>query len=91
MPAEGYTWRTTPALNRWIWENYQKTSLTKAKKLLIESHEQICKIIQQHSDEELFKKKYYPWTGSTFLGAYLISATSSHYHWAWKFIKKATA
>ena len=39
-------------------------------------------------DDELFEKKRYKWTGSTSLGAYLVSATSSHYDWAFKLIKK---
>jgi hypothetical protein len=41
-------------------------------------------LIQKHSDEELFTKKRYAWTGTTSLGAYMISATSSHYDWALK-------
>jgi hypothetical protein len=89
MPAIGYTWKTTPALNRWIWEHYQNTSLEEAKKNLKDSFQQIRKIIQNHSNEELFEKKRYKWTGSTSLGSYLVSATSSHYDWAYKLIKKA--
>ncbi|MEL6140134.1 MAG: ClbS/DfsB family four-helix bundle protein, partial [Bacteroidota bacterium] len=30
----------------------------------------------------------YAWTGTTSLGAYLISSTSSHYDWAYKLIKR---
>jgi hypothetical protein len=26
MPAKGYTWKTTPELNRWIWEKYKDTT-----------------------------------------------------------------
>ena len=44
-------------------------------------------IIGKHSDEELFTKKKYQWTGTTSLGAYLIGSTSSHYDWALKTIK----
>lgn len=40
-------------------------------------------------DAELFEKKRYKWTGTTLLGAYFVSATSSHYDWAYKLIKKA--
>ena len=40
-------------------------------------------------DEELFTKKKYHWTGSTSLGSYLVSATSSHYDWALKLIRKS--
>ena len=89
MPAPGYSWKTTPDLNLWIWEKYQSTDLITAKELLEKSYSDVRKIIESHSDEELFEKKRYKWTGSTSLGAYLISATSSHYDWAFKLIKKA--
>ena len=90
MPAKGYTWKTTPALNKWICEEYQDVELKKAKSLLNKSFKDVQKIIEKHSDEELFEKKRFKWTGSTSVGAYLVSATSSHYDWAFKLIKKAT-
>lgn len=90
MPAKGYTWKTTPDLNRWIFEKYQDVELEKAKSLLNKSFKEVQKIIEKHSDQELFEKKKYKWTGSTSVGAYLVSATSSHYDWAFKLIKKAT-
>jgi len=89
MPAKGYTWKTTPDLNKWIWENYQETDLAKAKHLLKESFHSVQKIIEKHTNEELFEKKRYNWTGTTSLGSYLVSATSSHYDWALKLIKNA--
>lgn len=89
MPAKGYTWKTLPAFNKWIREQYRDVSLKEAKKSIKESFTQIRKMIESHSDNELFEKKRYKWTGSTSLGAYLISATSSHYDWALKLIKKA--
>ena len=89
MPAEGFTWKTSSDLNHKIFEDYQSTSLKEAKTLLIQSHNQVYKLIQKHSDDELFTKQKYHWTGSTSLGAYLISSTSSHYDWALKLIKKA--
>lgn len=89
MPAKGYNWKTTPDLNRWIWEKYRNTSLEDAKSRFNESFHQIRALIERHSDEELFEKKRYKWTGTTSLGSYLVSATSSHYDWALKLIKKA--
>ena len=89
IPAEGYTWKTTSDLNRWILETYRTTSLKDAKAFLLSSHQEILDLITHHSDDELFEKKRYKWTGTTSLGAYLISATSSHYDWALKLIKKA--
>lgn len=89
IPAEGYTWKTTPELNRKIRENYAQEDLNKVKKLLGKSHKELYALIQKHEEEELFEKKKYKWTGTTSLAAYLISATSSHYDWAWKLIRKA--
>ena len=89
MPAKGYTWKTTPQLNKWIWENYSSMELDEARELLEKSFKSVTKVIDKHSNEELFQKKRYKWTGSTSLGAYLISATSSHYDWALRLIKKA--
>ena len=88
MPGKGYTWKTTPDLNRSIWEKYKKTPLKKVRADLNRSYIQIQKIIDQHSNEELFEKKRYKWTGTTSLGSYFVSATSSHYDWALKLIKK---
>lgn len=88
MPAKGYTWKTTPQLNQWIWEQYQNTSIEEAKAKLIDSHAAVMKLIVKHSNEELFEKKRYPWTGSTSLGAYLVSATTSHYDWAVKMVRR---
>ena len=89
MPAKGYTWKTMPDLNRKIWKDYSTIKLEEAKELLNSSHLEVQKIIEEHSNEELFVKKRYKWTGTTSLGAYLISNTSSHYDWAIKLIKKS--
>ena len=89
IPAKGYTWKTSPDLNRVIWEKYNSTDLDEVLVMFENSFREVQKITQKHSDEELFEKKRYKWTGSTSLGAYLVSATSSHYDWALKLIKKA--
>jgi hypothetical protein len=88
MPAKGYTWKDTPALNKKIWEDNRHISLSEMRWMLEKSHQDIQNIIVKHTDFELFEKKKYKWTGSTSLGAYLVSATSSHYDWAIKLIKK---
>jgi len=88
MPSKGYTWKTVPDLNRKIRDTYSNVDLRVVRDSLEESFEKLQEIIQSHSEKELFEKKYYPWTGSTSLGAYIISATSSHYDWALKLIKR---
>ncbi|MDR0849196.1 MAG: ClbS/DfsB family four-helix bundle protein [Propionibacteriaceae bacterium] len=89
MPAPGYTWKTTAALNAVIWENAQDVPLAQAIADLAQSHQQVLALIEGHTDEELFTKKYYPWTGTTSLGSYLVSSTSSHYDWAITKLRKA--
>jgi len=88
MPAPGYTWKSTPDLNAHIYSQHKDTPYEEIINNLYESHNKIMGIIGDHNDEELFTKKYYKWTGSTSLGAYLVSSTSSHYDWAIKLIKK---
>lgn len=87
IPAEDVTWKTLPVLNHRIYEKYEGTELSRAVMLLKQSHETMMALIRKHTDEELFTKAKYPWTGTTSLGAYLISATSSHYDWALKTIR----
>jgi hypothetical protein len=85
---EPYNWKTYPQMNVGFWEKHQTTSLANAKTALKESHSGVMKLIESFSNEELFVKKYFSWTGTTNLGSYCISATSSHYDWAIKKIKQ---
>ncbi|MDR0748746.1 MAG: ClbS/DfsB family four-helix bundle protein [Tannerellaceae bacterium] len=85
---EPYNWKTYPQMNIGFWEKHQKTPLKEAVILLEKSHSDVMRLIDSFSNEELFTSKYFPWTGTTSLGSYCISATSSHYDWAMKKIKK---
>jgi hypothetical protein len=84
---KGVSWNTLELVNHPIRDKHQTTSLEQARGLLIASHAKMLERVNQHSDEELFTKKYYSWTGTTSLGSYFISALSSHYDWAVKTLK----
>jgi hypothetical protein len=56
---------------------------------LRESHEQVRGVIKAYAEDELFEKKRYRWTGSTSVGSYAVSATTSHYDWAQKHLRKS--
>lgn len=86
LPAP-YNWKTYGQLNRDFWENHQSTPYAQAKNLLLKSHADVMALIDTFSDEALFTKKYYPWTGTSSLGSYCVSTTASHYDWAIKKIK----
>lgn len=83
-----YNWKTYPQMNIEFWTKHQNTSLDEAISLLKQSHSEVMKLIDSFSDTELFTKKHFSWTGTTSLGSYCISSTSSHYDWATKKIKK---
>ena len=84
---EPYNWRTYGEMNVEFWEKHQKTKLENAKEMLKESHRAVVEIIRPFSNDELFSKQIFDWTGTTTLGSYCVSATASHYDWATKKLK----
>lgn len=88
IPAPDHNWRTTPLLNKEIHAKYESTSLKDAKNLVNDSHIRIIKLIHSLTNDQLFLKNQVSWTKSTTLGAYFISATSSHYEWAMKIMRQ---
>ena len=64
--------------------------LAAVQRLLDASHAEVQELIAAQSDPELFEKRRYRWTGTTSLGAYLVSSTSSHYDWALKKLRRYT-
>ena len=83
-----YTWKTYGDMNVEFWRKHQNTSYEQAEKLLKESHQKVMTVIESFSNDELFSKEYFDWTGTTTLGSYCVSTTSSHCDWAMKKIKK---
>ncbi len=88
LPAP-YNWKTYPQMNVIFWEKHQSTSYTDAEAMLKKTHKEVMALIETFSNEALFSKGTFDWTGTTTLGSYCVSATSSHYDWAIKDIKKA--
>jgi hypothetical protein len=82
-----YTWKTYGDMNVKFWQKHQTTELDDAKEMFKKSHKSVLKMIQTFSNDQLFKKKSFDWTGTTTLGSYCVSATSSHYDWAIKKLK----
>ena len=86
LPAP-YNWKTYMDMNVEFWKKHQDTPLEDSKKILKKSHADVMKMIDGFTDEELFTKKFFSWTGITTLGSYCVSATASHYNWAMKKLK----
>lgn len=88
IPGEGYTWRTLPDLNQKLWESAQEVAYQDARSALEASHTHVFRLIESHTNVELFSRGIYAWTKTTTLGAYFVSGTSSHYDWALKKLRR---
>ncbi|MDR2974341.1 MAG: ClbS/DfsB family four-helix bundle protein [Propionibacteriaceae bacterium] len=87
LPAP-YTWKNYGLMNQQFVEDAQETTLDQAQALVRASHADLIALIESFSQEELFEKKHFSWTGTTNLASYCISAGPSHYDWAMKKIKQ---
>ncbi len=88
LPAPGFKWNQTPQLNQHIYEKYQDMPLEEVLGKFEASSQEILEIIQALSNKELFTAGHFAWTKKNTLGTYFVSATSSHYLWATKEIRK---
>ena len=70
-----------------ILEKHQNTTLEEAKEMLGNSHREVMDLADAFTNEELFSKGGYPWTGNNALGSYFVSNPSSHYNWVIKKLK----
>lgn len=86
IPAP-YNWKTYGKMNVGFWEKHQNTPYEKSKEMVKNSHSEVMELIETFSNDELFSKGHFSWTGTSTLGSYCVSATGSHYDWAMKKIK----
>ena len=85
---EPYTWKTYQDMNVGFWKKHQDTPYSDSKEMFKQSHAKVMELIETFSDQELFEKKHFSWTGTSSLGSYCVSATASHYDWAMKKVKR---
>ena len=88
LPAPGFKWNQTPALNQQIFEKHRDRPLDDVLAQFQASHQEILGVIQGLSNDDLFTAGRFTWTKKNTLGTYFVSATSSHYLWARKEIRK---
>ncbi len=88
LPAPGFKWNQTPQLNQQIFEKWRKRPLIDITAQFHASHHEILTVIKVLSNKKLFTVGQYAWTKKNTLGPYMVSATSSHYLWARREIRK---
>lgn len=88
LPAEGFNWAQLPALNKIIFDKHHERPLAEVQQGFNRSYRQMLKTVMALNDDDLFTVGRFAWTKKNTLGAYFISATSSHYMWARKEVRK---
>jgi hypothetical protein len=88
MPAPGYSWKETPVLNDEIFQRIKNDGYDAVMTRLEDSHGRVRRVLEGYTDSDLSTKRRYGWTGSTSVLSYAVSATSSHYDWARKLIRR---
>lgn len=88
LPAPGFNWRQIPALNQQIYEQHQMEPYDLVRQEFDASYEEMLDTVTAISNEDLFTPERFAWTNKNTMGTYFVSATSSHYVWAQKEIRK---
>ena len=88
VSTERYKWNQLKELNADIHERFADMPLADVEAGFNDVHDRLRGMIEQMSEEELFKKKHYAFTGTSDLVTYLNSATASHYRSARRHIAK---
>lgn len=86
LPAEGYTWRDLDALNVVLRARWVDEGLDDIEALLDASHLGLRRLIDVHTDEQLYDEALYPWTQGSRLGGLCLEVGGNHYRWARKAI-----
>jgi hypothetical protein len=88
MPAPGFTWRQTPALNRQIWDEHRDSAWADVRSDFEASFEEVRRLAESLSEEELLEPGHFSWTRRNPLVTYLGANTASHYRTAAKILKR---
>ena len=75
IPAEGYSFAETPALNEVIHQRTRDDAWDDVVARLHATHAGLLAVIEAYSEEDLFTKRRFAWTRSTSVGSYMVSAT----------------
>lgn len=88
LPAPGYTWGETPALNRAIWRAHHRDSTPAVLRRFGASYREILALARRLPSAALLSPGRFAWTGKLPLSAYLGPNTCSHYRTAARILKR---
>lgn len=88
LPAPGYKWNQTRALNAALHEQYESIGLASVRRRLKLSHRRVENLVRELTEQQLLEPGHIVWTGKLPLVSYIAPNTVSHYRWATKKIRK---
>jgi hypothetical protein len=88
LPAPGYKWNQTPALNRAIQRKHGRKSLRKVLEAFDASYEEILSLARELTPKQLLTPGVFAWTGKHPLTTYLAPNTCNHYRAAARILKR---
>jgi len=88
MPAPGFKWNETPALNRAIQQRHADEPVGAALNKFETSCETLHALARELKPSELLEPGHFAWTGKLPLMTYFAANTCSHYHFASKVLKR---
>lgn len=89
IPAKGYNWQQTPALNRSIADASRDQSVATLRKKLKANKNKVIRVIDTLTDDELQELQIFSWTGKWPVMRWVSVGTSSQYAGATRQIRKA--
>ena len=88
LPAEGYKWNETPALNLQTAQQHQDTSLHDAREKLHADNYDLLRLISSLDDHQLTEVGVFEWAGKWPVMRWISVGSSSQYDGATKQIRK---
>lgn len=88
MPAPGFKWNETPALNRSIWQKHRSRSFSSVWEEFSRGYGEIVGLVERLSEGALLDPAYFSWTRKNALVTYLGPNTASHYRFATKVLRR---
>jgi len=88
MPAPGFKWNETPALNQAIWRKHRRRALKRVLAEFAASHQEIRTVVVGLPQAQLLSPGRLAWTGKNSLSTYLAPNTCSHYRAAIRILKR---
>jgi len=88
VPSAEFKWNQLPALNAQIQRRFSDVPLERVEKDFVDVHDRLYTVVAAMTEDELFGRRHYSFTGSTTLAAYVTSASAAHYRSATKLIRR---